>query len=90
MRVSDTNGEDEAGLALAALAWILSDDARAQRFLALTGIDPDGLRKSLSDPALHEAVRMFLQSHQPDLIACADALSVSPAQLLPQNKDIEF
>ncbi|MEL7445652.1 MAG: DUF3572 family protein, partial [Pseudomonadota bacterium] len=31
-------------LALAALGWMLSDDDRAQRYLSLTGLDPDSLR----------------------------------------------
>ncbi len=83
MRESDTNTDDRAALALSALSWTLADDARASRFLALTGIEPGDLRSRIADPALHEAVFAFLQAYQPDLIACAEALSVRPDQLVP-------
>lgn len=83
MRGSDTNSEDRAALALSALGWTLADDARASRFLALTGIEPGDLRARIAEPALHEAVFAFLQAYQPDLIACAEALSVRPDRLVP-------
>jgi len=69
-------------LALSALAWILSDDARAGRLLALTGLEAADLRARVGDPALHDAVLAFLEAHQPDLIACAEALGVPPAALV--------
>lgn len=66
---------DEA-LALGALAWILSDDARGERLLALTGLSPADLRASLDAPATLAAVMAFLMAHEADLLACADALGV--------------
>ncbi len=68
-------------LALQALAWILSDDDRAERLLALTGLDASGLRASIDQPGQQAAVLDFLCAHEPDLIACADALNLPPAQL---------
>ena len=35
--------EDDAALALHALGWIVSDEPRAERLLAMTGLDPDDL-----------------------------------------------
>jgi Protein of unknown function (DUF3572) len=87
MRNADTNTEDQAALALQALVWVLSDDARAQRFLQLTGLDSDDLRSRLTDPSLHEAVLVFLEAHQPDLIACAAALRVKPEHLIPAHQE---
>lgn len=81
MLKAETNPHDKAALALSALAWILSDDARAGRLLALTGLTAEDLRARLADPALHDAVFAFLEAHQPDLIGCAEALGVPPAQL---------
>jgi hypothetical protein len=60
---------------------VLADDARAQRFLAVTGLDPDGLRAAIGEPATHLAVLDFLCAHEPDLVAAAEALGLSPAQL---------
>lgn len=68
-------------MALAALAWVLSDTPRAERFLALTGLSPDGLRASVADPATHRAVLDFLCAHEPDLVAAAGAIGLEPAEL---------
>jgi hypothetical protein len=83
MRHGETINEDDAvALALSALVWTLGDERRADRLLALTGLDPDDLRARAGDPAVLGAVMGFLQSHQPDLIACAEALGRSPEQLV--------
>jgi adenine/guanine phosphoribosyltransferase-like PRPP-binding protein len=66
---------------LNALAWILSDPTRAERFLAVTGLDADGLRAAIGEPATHLAVLDFLCAHEPDLIAAAEALGLAPAAL---------
>jgi hypothetical protein len=68
-------------LLLQALAWICSDDGRADRLLALTGLDAAALRERAMDPATLAAVGDFLMAHEPDLMACADALDVAPATL---------
>ena len=60
---------------------MLSDQDRADRLLALTGLTPDALRGGLGDPALLGAVLDFLCAHEADLVAAADALGVPPADL---------
>ena len=45
----ETNPE---ALALHALVWTLGDAARADRLLALTGLDAGGLRARAGEPAL--------------------------------------
>jgi len=76
-----TPSRDPQGLALAALAWVLSDQPRAERLLALTGLTPDMLRTGLGDPAVLAAVIEFLCANEPDLVAAADALGVEPQEL---------
>jgi hypothetical protein len=73
---------DAGTLALAALGWVLSEESRAQRLLALTGLTPDALREGLDDPAVLGAVLEFLAAHEPDLLAAADALGVEPIDLV--------
>lgn len=80
---------DPAALALSALAWTLTDGERAARLLALTGLHPDDLRHRAADPAVLGAVLGFLESHQPDLIACADALTVDPDALVAARAELE-
>jgi hypothetical protein len=89
MRARDTNHPDAATLALSALAWVLSDSHRADRLLALTGLDAGELRERAMDPALQAAVLGFLASHEPDLTACADTLDVPPEALVAAQRELE-
>lgn len=88
MRDRETINHDAETLALQALVWILADDRRAERLLALTGLDGDAMRARLGDPALLAAVLDFLAQHEPDLIACADALAVKPNDLISAGERI--
>ncbi|QJQ31917.1 DUF3572 family protein [Sphingomonas lacunae] len=76
-----TSETDASVVLLGALAWVCAEDDRAHRFLALTGIDVGELRARATEPAILAAVGQFLADHEPDLIACADALSLAPATL---------
>ena len=60
---------------------MLGDGPRAERLLALTGLTPEELRDGLGDPSLLAAVLDFLCAHEPDLVAAADALGVTPQDL---------
>ncbi|NNC72720.1 MAG: DUF3572 domain-containing protein [Sphingomonadaceae bacterium] len=87
---TDTSAHEEAAtVALAALSWILSDERRAERFLALTGLTPDEMRAAIGDQALLGAVLKFLEGHEPDLIACAEALDRDPARLVAARRELE-
>ena len=87
MTIPDTN--DPEALALAALGWTLGDQPRAERLLALTGLTPDTLRERLGEPSLLAATIGFLESYEPDLIACADALGIAPASLVEARRSLE-
>ena len=80
MHGNDTN--DAHTLALNALVWVLQEPDRAERFLALTGLQGDDIRGRLTDPALLDAVLGFLEAHEPDLVACARAIETQPAILI--------
>ena len=69
-------------MALNALVWVLHEPDRADRFLALTGLEGDDIRSRINDPALLDGVIAFLEAHEPDLVACAKALDVAPGVLL--------
>jgi hypothetical protein len=80
MSANDTNAADT--LALNALVWVLQEPDRADRFLALTGLNGDDIRGRITDPALLDGVLAFLEAHEPDLVACAKALEVQPSILV--------
>lgn len=69
-------------LALAALGWVLESEERAARYLELTGLDPDSLRAGLGDPMILASGLEFLANHEPDLIRAAEALAVTPEELV--------
>jgi hypothetical protein len=85
---SRQDGEEAGTLALMALAWTLNDERRADRLLALTGLDADALRAGVGNPAVLRAVLEFLADHEPDLIACAEALDTKPAALIAARQEL--
>jgi len=76
-------------LALAALAATLTDARRAERFLSLTGLSPDGIRSRLEDRSLLAACIGFLESYEPDLIAVAEDIGSTPEVLLRAKAALE-
>lgn len=67
---------------LAALAWTLANPARARRLLDLTGLTPEALREGAGDPRILAALLDFLAGHEPDLVACAEAIGIGPSELI--------
>ena len=74
-------------LALAAIGWILQEDDRAARYLELTGLDLDSLRAGLGDPAVLCSALDFLANHEPDLIRAAEALAITPEELIAARQE---
>ena len=89
MTIQDTNDDEAATLALAALGWTLGDGDRAARLLALTGLTPDTLRAGIAEPGLLAAILGFLESHEPDLMACAKSIDVAPERLVEARRRLE-
>jgi hypothetical protein len=65
--------------ALRALAWVVTDQDRAMRFLALTGCDAETLRLRAGEADVLGAVLDFLMDDEASLLAFADEADV-PAQ----------
>ena len=80
---------DPYALALSALAATVSDERRGQRFLALTGIETDELRRRADDPALLASLIAFLEAHEPDLLAVCEEVGVKPEALVEARRQIE-
>jgi hypothetical protein len=89
MQNLNSNHLDASQMALQALVWALSDDARSERLLALTGLTPDGLRAGIGDRGMQAAILSYLENHEPDLIACADAIQVSPMAIVAARQELE-
>lgn len=90
MPIRETNTDPAADqLALNALVWLLGDADRAARLLAVTGLDAATLRAGAGEPATLAAVLGFIESHEPDLVACAAVLDVAPATLVAARARLE-
>ncbi|ODP38970.1 DUF3572 family protein [Sphingomonas turrisvirgatae] len=92
MQGNETNAAQDATaltLALAALGWTVSEPGRAQRLLDTTGLEPDDLRARAADPGVLSAVLRFLEAHEPDLIACAEAIGSGPAALVAAHRQLD-
>ena len=84
-----TAPNDSVAIALGALAATLTDERRAERFLSITGLSPDGIRNALGDRNTLAACLAFLESHEPDLIAVAEAIGEKPEALIAARAELE-
>jgi hypothetical protein len=55
-------------IAIEALAWLAADENRLERFLALSGLGPQNLRKAAADPRFLTAILDYLASNEALLI----------------------
>jgi hypothetical protein len=94
-QAGSAGGEDAQAVTLAselglrALVWTLADPKRALRLLDVTGLDPRDLKGRANDPAVLAAVLGFLESHEPDLVACAAQLGHAPGVLVAARRVLE-
>ncbi len=88
METNPNLGPDANIIALQALGWVLQDQDRAERLLALTGLDPRELRSGLEDPAMLASLLGFLANHEPDLVIAADALGTTPETLVAAAREL--
>ena len=73
--------EDAEAIAVSALGFIAAESTRLDRFLALTGLDPGGLRQAATQPGFFAAVLDHLAGHEPDLLAFAVEANLSPEKV---------
>jgi hypothetical protein len=52
------------------------------RFLALTGIEADGIRQAAAQPGFLAGVLHFIAAHEPTLMAFSEAESIPPGDVL--------
>ena len=90
MAMHETNDtSDASAMAFQALAWALMEESRAERLLSLTGLTPEGLRGSVMDRSTQAAILSFLEAYEPDLVACASVIGVSPTVLVQARQELE-
>lgn len=89
IRPDKDNAGDAATLALLALSWLLADGERAERLLSLTGMTADDLRAGAGNPGILAEIIRYLEGHEADLVAAADAIGTSPVALVNARIELE-
>lgn len=57
--------------------------------LDLTGLTPDRLRDAISQRATQSAILAFLEAHEPDLVAAAEHIGVTPEALVRARQELD-
>ncbi len=68
--------------AAAVLGWIAGEPDMLQRFLALSGVAPDQIRSSISDPGFLAGMIDFIMGHEPSLLAFCEATDTRPEKVI--------
>ena len=68
-------------LAVDVLGWIVADEDRLFPFLNATGLSPETVRASLSDPAFLAGVLDHVMGDEGVLLACAKGLDIKPERI---------
>ncbi|WP_020184911.1 DUF3572 domain-containing protein [Methylopila sp. 73B] len=68
-------------LAAAALGFLASDPERLGRFLALSGLDPSGVRAAAADPGFLPAVLDYVLADETLLVAFAGSQGTEPERV---------
>ena len=77
------------GLGKQPVDWVYYLPLAPLALLALTGLSPETLREAIEDPALLAAALRFLEAHEPDLVACAEAIGTTPLHLVETRRRLE-
>jgi len=75
------NKDQAESLAVAAVAFLAADDERFGRFLALTGLDPLGVRAAAAQPGFLAGVLDHLGSDETLLLAFATHAGIDPSEI---------
>lgn len=88
MMAHSTDQSDAEIIALQILAWALGDDDRRNRLLSMTGMTPDDLRARAGSREVLGAVMGWLANHEPDLLAAAADLHITPEHLAATYQEL--
>ncbi|BCG94314.1 hypothetical protein MesoLj131a_31780 [Mesorhizobium sp. 131-2-1] len=71
--------EEAEALAIRALGFVAADPELLPRFLAITGIEAQSIRRAASEPGFLAGVLQFILAHEPTLLRFAEETGTPPA-----------
>lgn len=66
-------------IAVKALAFVAADPELLPRFLAITGIEANSIRRAAAEPGFLAGVLQFILAHEPTLLRFAEETGTPPA-----------
>jgi len=82
---ASAGAERAADIAIEALAWLAADEARLERFLALSGLGPQNLRQAAAEPRFLAAILDYLASNEALLLDFASDSARRPEDVARAN-----
>ncbi len=76
------NLEAAEATAISALQFLARDDDLLMRFSTITGILPNDMRQSATQPGFLVGVLDFFLSHEPDLLAWTESSNINPGNVM--------
>ncbi|MGQ7792942.1 DUF3572 family protein [Faunimonas sp. B44] len=73
--------EEAEEIAVAAFGYIASDERLRDRFLAVSGLTPEGIRSAAREDGFLAGVLAFLMEHEPSLLAFAESSGLAPSAI---------
>lgn len=73
--------ESAEALAIQALGFVASDPELLPRFLAITGIDAQQIRRVAMEPGFLAGVMQFILAHEPTLLRFAEEAGIAPDEV---------
>lgn len=70
------------------LGFLVSEDERASRFLNVSGLTPEALRASASDPAFLAGVMDYVLADQSLLLAFAESAEIPPDRVAAARRQL--
>lgn len=81
MANSGLTHENAEAIAIQALAFVASDPELLPRFLAITGIEAQAIRRAAGEPGFLAGVLQFILAHEPTLFKFTEATGIAPANV---------
>jgi hypothetical protein len=78
---SAISAEAAETLAIQALAFLAGEPEHLGRFLAITGIGPEGIRSAAREPQFLAGVLEYITGDEPLLLSFATQIGIDPADL---------
>lgn len=72
---------DAEAIAISALSFVAADPELLPRFLAITGIEANSIRRAASEPGFLAGVLQFILAHEPTLMRFAEETGTPPVSV---------